>query len=40
MADLISYALLFAIFVISGLLMLVEKPRKVTETEAMPSPEQ
>jgi hypothetical protein len=35
MSDLISYALLAGIFVITGLRMLVEKPKKLTETEAM-----
>lgn len=34
MSDLISYALLAGIFVITGLRMLIEKPRKLTETEA------
>lgn len=34
MSDVISYALLAAIFVITGLRMLIEKPRKLTETEA------
>jgi hypothetical protein len=33
MSDLISYALLAGIFVITGLRMLIEKPRKLTETE-------
>jgi hypothetical protein len=35
MSDLISYALLAGIFVITGLRMLIEKPRKLTETEKM-----
>ena len=35
MSDLISYALLAGIFVITGLRMLIEKPRKLTETETM-----
>ncbi len=40
MSDLISYALLAAIFVITGLRMFVEKPKKLTETETMEGPEQ
>jgi hypothetical protein len=35
MSDLISYALLAGIFVITGLRMLVEKPRKLAETDTM-----
>jgi hypothetical protein len=35
MSDLISYALLAGIFVITGLRMLIEKPRKLAETETM-----
>ena len=35
MSDLVSYALLAAIFVITGLRMFVEKPKKFTETEAL-----
>jgi hypothetical protein len=35
MSDLISYALLAGIFVMTGLRMFVEKPKKLTETEAM-----
>jgi hypothetical protein len=34
MSDLISYALLAGIFVITGLRMLVEKPKKLREAEA------
>ena len=37
MADLISYALLAGIFVITGLRMFVEKPKKLTDREAMQS---
>ena len=37
MSDLVSYALLAAIFVITGLRMFVEKPKKLAETEAMHS---
>jgi len=33
MSDLVSYALLAAIFVITGLRMFVEKPKKLAETE-------
>jgi hypothetical protein len=35
MSDFVSYALLAAIFVITGLRMFVEKPKKLTETEAL-----
>jgi hypothetical protein len=35
MSDLISYALLAGIFVITGLRMLIEKPRKLAETKTM-----
>ena len=35
MSDLISYALLAGIFVITGLRMFVEKPKNLAETQAM-----
>jgi len=35
MSDLISYALLAGIFVITGLRMFIEKPKKLAETQAM-----
>jgi hypothetical protein len=35
MSDLVSYALLAGIFVITGLRMFVEKPKKLTETETL-----
>jgi hypothetical protein len=35
MSDLISYALLAVIFVITGLRMFIEKPKKLAETQAM-----
>ena len=35
MSDLISYALLAGIFVITGLRMFTEKPKKLAETQAM-----
>ena len=35
MSDLISYALLAGIFVITGLRMFIEKPKKLAETKAM-----
>ena len=35
MSDLISYALLAGIFVITGLRMFVEKPKKLAETQVM-----
>ena len=34
-SDLVSYALLAGIFVITGLRMFVEKPKKLTETETL-----
>ena len=34
MSDLFSYGLLAAIFVITGLRMFVEKPKKLAETKA------
>lgn len=35
MSDLFSYGLLAAIFVITGLRMFVEKPKKLTQTEVL-----
>jgi hypothetical protein len=35
MSDLVSYALLAGIFLITGLRMFVEKPKKLTETETL-----